>query len=373
MASRGLLPDPAAFLARHWQREPLLIRNAIPGFQPPVSAEELAGLAMEAEIESRIVTLHDGAWRLRHGPFTARDFDHPYPWTLLVQGVDQLLPEVAALRTLVYGLPQWRLDDVMVSYASDGGGVGPHYDQYDVFLLQGAGERMWRLGQRCDEDTPLLPHDELKLLADFECQEEYHLQCGDILYVPPGVAHWGVSVGDSTCFSIGFRAPRIADLLSRWTDVSLESLSDSLLLEDRGRAVAERAGEISTADIDNALEQLRKLLIRGGDPLWFGEVITEIDLDAPDKTSVRRSLKRLRRAQTRVRVAAEARVAWQDLGTDLRVFANGQSQRCSRDLREPLTALCAGQTLTVSSILVSGADAGGLLEFLTLMGGLDVD
>ncbi len=373
MAEPGLLPNPAAFLARHWQREPLLIRNAIPGFQPPVSAEELAGLAMEAEVESRIVICDNGAWQLRHGPFSARDFDYAQPWTLLVQGVDQLLPEVAALRSLVNGLPRWRLDDVMVSYASNGGGVGPHYDQYDVFLLQGAGERLWRLGQRCDETSPLLPHDELKLLEHFDCHTEHRLQCGDILYVPPGVAHWGISVGESTCFSIGFRAPRLADLLSRWTDVCLESLADHRLLHDGGRGIAERPGEISTPDIDNAITQLRSLLAREDDPLWFGEVVTEIELDTPDKKSLRRSLQRARRPRARVNIAGEARVAWQDLGANLRVFVNGQSQRCSHDLREPLIALCAGQSLTVSSILAAGTGADELLEFLIAMGGLDVD
>ncbi|HBX73989.1 MAG TPA: cupin, partial [Halieaceae bacterium] len=167
--------QPALFLDRYWQREPLLLRAAVPGFVPPVSADELAGLAMEDEVESRIAECNGAAdnassWQLHHGPFVASDFLRPHPWTLLIQRVDQLLDEVAELRRLTDFIPRWRLDDIMVSYATDGGGIGPHYDLYDVFLLQGEGERTWRIGQRCNADTPLLAHDDLKLLAHFDCQ-----------------------------------------------------------------------------------------------------------------------------------------------------------------------------------------------------------
>lgn len=389
MSARGLLPDPAGFLARHWQREPLLIRAAVADFHPPVSAEELAGLAMEEEVESRIVVRRDASWELQHGPFAADAFNFSDPWTLLVQGVDQLLPEVAELRRLVNGPPTWRLDDIMVSYASDGGGVGPHFDRYDVFLLQGEGERLWRLGQRCDEHSALLPHDHLCLLEHFDCQAEYRLQCGDVLYVPPGVAHWGISVGDSTCFSIGFRAPRLADLLSRWTDVRLEGLRDHQLLGDAGRPNARRPnarrpnarrpnarrpGEIDRADVDNAVEQLRALLCADSDPLWFGEVVTETEPVNPDRDLLERLLLQLSAPGAQVAQAAEARLAWQQLSDDtLRVFVNGHSQCAPAALAEVLGALCDGQVVPVSAILERHADAAGVLEFMTAMGGLDVD
>lgn len=374
MAARGLLADPAGFLERHWQREPLLIRGALADFQPPVSAGELAGLAMEAEVESRIVVRRDQGWELHHGPFDAGDFDCPDPWTLLVQGVDQLLPEVAELRRLVNGPPLWRLGDIMVSYASDGGGVGPHFDRYDVFLLQGEGERIWRLGQRCDEHSALLPHDELCLLEHFECQAEYRLQCGDVLYVPPGVAHWGISCGESTCFSIGFRAPRLADLLSRWTDVRLETLGDHQLFSDAGRGPARRQGEIDPSDILRAVEQLRALLQADSDPQWFGEVITEGQPPDPDREMIDALLAALSAPGAHVCLSPEARLAWQALPDgDLRVFVNGHSQRCAPALSDTLGALCDGQTLPVSTILDQHESAGAVLEFLVVMGGLDVD
>ncbi|MCB1728871.1 MAG: cupin domain-containing protein, partial [Halieaceae bacterium] len=173
MSAGELKLDKEAFLARHWQREPLLIRRAIADFSPPLGADELAGLALEEYIESRIVEYRDRQWLLHHGPFSEADFRRDVPWTLLVQAVDHYSEEVAALRHLVDFLPRWRVDDVMVSYAVDGGSVGPHYDNYDVFLLQGEGVRRWQIGQFCDADTALLPHDELRLLSDFQCQREY--------------------------------------------------------------------------------------------------------------------------------------------------------------------------------------------------------
>lgn len=365
--------DQAEFLARYWQREPLLIRAAVPDFAPPVSAEELAGLAMEPEVESRIAECSGdpgtaAGWRLEHGPFPASAFDRRHPWTLLVQGVDQLLDDVAALRSLASFIPGWRFDDIMVSYASDGGGVGPHYDLYDVFLLQGEGERSWRVGQRCDDSTPLLPHPDLKLLAEFDCQAEYTLHCGDVLYVPPGVAHWGISRGDSTCFSIGFRAPRLADLLSRWVDARLEQLPQSLLLRDPGRDRVTAAGEISNGDIDNTLQQLRELLQARGDDSWFGELVTESALEPPAASALRRLRLQLDAAGS-ARLAPGARVAWQTADTAIRVFAHGASAEFPVSARESLCTLCAGEALPMAA----ATTVQSVLEFLLQQGALDVD
>ena len=365
--------DQAEFLARYWQREPILLRAAVPGFVPPVTAEELAGLAMEPEVESRIAECRGdpasvAAWQLEHGPFPASAFDRRHPWTLLVQGVDQLLDEVAALRALAGFIPAWRLDDIMVSYASDGGGIGPHYDLYDVFLLQGEGERSWRIGQRCDDNTPLLPHPDLKLLANFDCEAEYTLHCGDVLYIPPGVAHWGISRGESTCFSLGFRAPRLADLLSRWVDARLEQLPQSLLLRDAGRGRAGAPGEIIGADLDNVLQQLRELLTTHADNSWLGELVTETDAEPPAGSELRRMRSVLQKADGHARLATGARVAWQALDQGIRVFANGNSHLFGLQVREPLVTLCA------DGVLPLPADKGcaELLEFLMQEGALEV-
>ena len=171
------------FLADYWQKKPLLIRNAIPNFEPPVDGDELAGMALEQEVESRLVVGAD--WQLEHGPFTEERFQTlpSTDWTLLVQAVDLWVPEVAELLHEFNFLPPWRLDDIMVSYAEAGGSVGPHFDYYDVFLLQGAGQRRWQIGQRCDNDTPLATGTDLKIIADFKATNEWVLNTGDMLWV----------------------------------------------------------------------------------------------------------------------------------------------------------------------------------------------
>ncbi|PLW82618.1 cupin [Kineobactrum sediminis] len=365
--------DQDQFLARHWQREPLLLRDAVAGFKPPISADELAGLAMEEDVESRIIECREPLWQLHHGPFTADAFDRSHPWTLLVQGVDRYVDAVAELLDLVDFIPRWRLDDIMVSYASAGGGVGPHYDLYDVFLLQGEGERVWRIGQRCDDNTPLLPHPDLKLLADFHCQAEYRLQCGDILYVPPGVAHWGVSVDDSTCFSIGFRAPKAADLLSRWVDSRLEQLDASVLLTDPDRNPVGEPGEIRRQDIQRAQAQLSALLTPEEDESWFGELVTESETAYAEITTVNAALAQLRGAHARVVLVPGARVAWQALENSIRVFANGSSQLFPPGLRTTVCLLCKQGWLDNDTLQGTTVDTGQLLRFLLEHGGIDVD
>lgn len=365
--------DPALFLAKYWQREPLLLRAAVPGFTPPVSADELAGLAMEDAVESRIAECSGRAdratsWRLSHGPFDAGDFQRPHPWTLLVQRVDQLLDEGAQLRQLTDFIPRWRFDDVMVSYATDGGGIGPHYDLYDVFLLQGEGERTWRIGQRCNDNTPLLPHKDLKLLACFDCHTEYTLRCGDVLYLPPGVAHWGISRGESTCFSLGFRAPRLSDLLSHLTDACLETIGSSRLLEDAGRDLAGRCGEISTADIRAARERVLRLLVDTADDRWFGELMTAaegVSLPEGEVAQLRAHL----RAGASARLAPGARVAWQMDGPGLRVFANGLSCAAPMHMAAWLGELCADNRV----VSPGGEGAAAVLQFLLQQGVLDVE
>ena len=279
--------DIAGFLREHWQKSPLLIRNPWRDWANPLAPEELAGLACEPEVESRLVR-HDARdeWALKHGPLSSADFAQmgEAPWTLLVQAVDHHVPEVAALIEPFRFIPDWRIDDVMVSYASDGGGVGPHYDQYDVFLVQGLGRRRWRVGPRCDENTPLLPHDSLRLLAEFEASEEWVLEPGDMLYLPPGFAHDGVAVGeDCMTYSIGFRAPSRAELVSGWTDHVLDLLEEDDRYGDPGLRPLANPGEI----LADALDAMQRMVIDAlADPTqfsrWVGGFVTEPKSDAVD-------------------------------------------------------------------------------------------
>ena len=198
--------DVDAFLRDFWQQKPLLLRKAFAAWSNPLDPDELAGLACEPGVESRLITQSGDRWGLEHGPLAEERFGRmdKAPWTLLVQAVDHHVPEVAALLEPFRFIPNWRVDDVMVSYAVDGGGVGAHSDNYDVFLVQGLGQRRWQVGARCDHTTQLLPHDDLRLLASFEPTGEWILDPGDILYVPPGVPHNGIAVGDDCMtYSIG--------------------------------------------------------------------------------------------------------------------------------------------------------------------------
>jgi 50S ribosomal protein L16 3-hydroxylase len=267
--------DATRFLASHWQREPLLIRDPWDAWVCPVEPDELAGLACEPEVESRlIVQPGPEQWALEQGPFDPARFAGlgTGPWTLLVQAVDHHVPEVAALLAQFRFVPNWRIDDVMVSFATTGGGVGPHFDQYDVFLIQGRGRRRWRIGQRCDDATPLRDHADLRLLARFDQAAVYDLEPGDILYVPPGVAHDGVALdGDCMTLSIGFRAPSRADLVSGWADYVADRLGDDDRYADPGLVPQTHPGEITPA----ALDRLHGMVLEAlGDrhafARWFG-------------------------------------------------------------------------------------------------------
>ena len=267
--------DHAVFLRDFWQQKPLLIRQPWAAWRNPLAPDELAGLACEEGIESRLIVGGSGAWRVEHGPLAEARFGTlgEAGWTLLVQAVDHHVAEVAALLEPFRFVPNWRIDDVMVSYAADGGGVGPHFDQYDVFLVQGLGRRRWRIGGMCDEATPLLPHDDLRLLAHFDAAEEWVLEPGDMLYLPPGVAHDGVAIGgDCMTYSVGFRAPARAELIGQWADEVLGELSEDDRYTDPGLKRQDNPGEIS----GTALAQLQamvaeRLLDAVSFARWFGQ------------------------------------------------------------------------------------------------------
>lgn len=266
--------DVETFLRDYWQQKPLLIRNPWVAWTNPLEPDELAGLACEPEVESRLVIGAQGSWAVEHGPLAEARFAKlgQEPSTLLVQAVDHHVSEVAALIASFRFIPNWRIDDVMVSYATDGGGVGPHFDQYDVFLIQGHGRRRWRVGQLCDADSALLPHEDLRLLAEFEATDEWLLEPGDILYVPPRIAHDGVAVGDDCMtYSIGFRAPSRSELISHFADDLVAEMEDDDRYADTGLKAQGNPGEISS----DALKKLHmmiteKLADRTAFARWFG-------------------------------------------------------------------------------------------------------
>jgi 50S ribosomal protein L16 3-hydroxylase len=264
------------FLQRYWQREPLLIRKALIDYRSPISPDELAGLALETEVESRLVEGKAKDWSLRHGPFTEQDFLQlpEQDWTLLVQAVDLWVPEVQQLLERFDFLPPWRLDDVMVSFACPGGSVGPHFDQYDVFLLQVEGARRWQIGGHCDGDSPLQADCPLRVLESFSSQQEWLLEPGDMLYLPPGIAHWGVAETECLTYSIGFRSPSIADLLG---DLAVELMAQGYEAHYRDPAMSQAltGREIDPTFVAQAKQQLWQAIDNDdliGD--WFARFMT---------------------------------------------------------------------------------------------------
>ncbi|MCK5433342.1 MAG: cupin domain-containing protein, partial [Gammaproteobacteria bacterium] len=187
------------FLSEYWQKKPLLIRNGLPDLESPIAPDVLAGLACEEGVESRLLIQgeNDQKWELKHGPFNDEIFSQlpESHWTLLVQAVDHWIPEAGNLLNLFDFIPRWRIDDLMISYASDGGGVGPHFDNYDVFLVQTSGKRKWEIGGVYNETTPRRENLPVNILSEFEVLETWILEPGDILYVPPGIGHNGIAEG----------------------------------------------------------------------------------------------------------------------------------------------------------------------------------
>lgn len=248
------------FLRDYWQQKPVLIRNAWPNFEPLLSAQELAGLSLEDDIESRLILEQgqDGPWEIRKGPFSETDY-RSLPkshWTLLIQAIDHWVPEAAELLEHFRFIPSWRIDDLMISYAVDGGSVGPHYDQYDVFLLQAEGQREWRIGQHCDSNSPIIGNTRLRILSEFEETERWVLNPGDMLYLPPQLAHYGIAQGECMTYSIGFRAPSVSQLLETSLDVVLPTLTENQRYCDAGIQPALSASRID----QQATERLANLL-----------------------------------------------------------------------------------------------------------------
>lgn len=255
------------FLENYWQKQPLLIRGASLDYESVISADELAGMACEEQVESRLIIESGGRdnepdWCLENGPLEeARFAELPEKhWTLLVQSVDQWIPEVKDILKEFDFLPSWRLDDVMISYATPEGGVGPHFDYYDVFLLQTNGQRRWKIGQQCDSKTPLLEGQPLKLLEEFKQTDQFDLEPGDMLYIPAGLAHWGTGLDDQCMtWSIGFRAPSAKELLSGAIDIIADQLPDDLRYRDSIDSLLGQKGEISTA-VHGQLKSLGSIL-----------------------------------------------------------------------------------------------------------------
>lgn len=354
------------FLSEYWQKRPCLVRQAFPGFTPAFDGDDLAGLACEDTAEARIVsgTFEAADWRVAYGPFDEEIFASlpGNDWTLLVQDVEKHYPPLQELLQQFSFIPGWRLDDLMISYAAKGGSVGPHADQYDVFLLQASGTRRWRIA--VDYDPEPLHGCALNVLRSFTAEQEWVLEAGDMLYLPPGVAHHGIALEPGMTWSIGARAPSAADLLQGFGEWLAFSGSGDCRYSDPGLAPATRAGEMDT----EALTQLRRLLL---------DQLGREDLDR--FLAGYMSLYRLAQTPSPLEAALEpetvlqalsrgatlqrdpwTRLVWLEHGGRAQLFAAGQSFSCSTQLAE---TLCGHMPIRLGDGLPAGPD----LETLTAL------
>jgi 50S ribosomal protein L16 3-hydroxylase len=346
------------FMRRHWEKKPLLIRQAIPGFKPILDRSELLDLAAMDDVESRLVVQalpgKEKQWRFRHGPFARKSlppFKQP-GWSVLVQGVDLHDERVHALMNQFRFVPNARLDDLMISYATDGGGVGPHFDSYDVFLLQAHGRRRWRIGRQ--KDMSLVPDMPLKILANFVPEHEFVLEPGDMLYLPPRYAHDGIAEGECMTYSIGFRSPSkgevAREILERVADQATEEAGSAIYRDPAQTAVA-NSGAIPEAMMDFA-QLAMKMALR--DPLAvrraMGEYLTEpkanVWFAGNDET-----------AQGAVRLDRRTRMLYDDK----HIFINGESFRAAGRDAQLMRALADDRCLKSTEVSRLSAPAAELL------------
>ena len=368
---------PAEFLSEYWHKKPLLIKNAIPNFTGLLSPEELAGLACEDEVQSRIVEEINGQWHASHGPFTDEDFarlpetpDPKHRWTLLVQTVNHYLTEARELLQQFDFIPHARLDDLMVSYAPDGGGVGPHFDSYDVFLLQGQGKRLWRVSQQTDLE--LIEGAPLRILKNFDTAQEWLLEAGDMLYLPPQLAHWGIAVSDGKIdcmtYSIGFRAPKNQELATEFLGYMQDKLNQDQLTiagmyEDADLCLQEHAAEISTDMVTKVAEILKTIQWSNVDVADFlGSYLSEPKPDVVFDTNKKISLANFNKSLAKFGITLDLKS--QMLFTGNTFYLNGEAVTFAGGLAELLTKLANLRTLSADDLNHSQTAEETLLKHL---------
>jgi len=359
------------FLTEYWQKRPLLIRQAFPDFVPELDANDIAGLACDELAVSRLVTgsFPEHNWQVQYGPFSEDDFKNlpKTHWTLLVQDVEKHYPPLQDLMRRFSFLPRWRVDDLMVSVAGPGGSVGPHVDQYDVFLLQAEGRRRWEISESYDGE--LLPDCELKVLRDFSAEQYWLLEPGDMLYLPPGVAHHGVAENTGMTWSIGMRAPSRADFFLALGAWMTEKSDEGGRYGDPGLGASDHFGEIDPATVSRFTDFFQSSLLLPQDDTgiesFLGVFLSRYRLahePAPPAVTFTPSVlaKAFKRGET-LRHNPWTRLLWMADGDRARVFAAGEIYSC------PLTfalTLCDPLRLAQAGSAFTGNEIGLLCELL---------
>ncbi len=356
----------SVFLQEFWQQKPLLIRNAIENFKCPISADEMAGLACEPDVESRIILEHDGdhPWQCQHGPFDESLFSKlpETHWALLLQSCNVYIAKFAKLLDQFRFIPNWRVDDVMVSYAPFGGSVGPHTDNYDVFLLQAQGKRRWEISTHSYAEADFYPDLDLKILRSFKAEESWELEPGDMLYLPPGVAHHGIALNDCITISIGFRAPNEYELSTALLDEVLSqqtTKNDLDFYRDPNFPLQDNPGEISAwalRRINNMVNQTLSSRIQDSD--WFGKYITETDestetLESKQVSNMtqQQCFQMLEQGQQLVRNECSKLAFFRNGEDRIHFFCNGSVAYYPIDLLDLIRLVCNNRYPSIASLI----------------------
>ncbi|MCG5228205.1 cupin domain-containing protein [Acinetobacter pittii] len=345
------------FLAEYWQKKPLLVRNGLPEIVGLLEPQDVQELALEEHASARLIRQKDrnpNEWHVKSSPLTKGDFQKlPKLWTLLVQAVDHYSFDLSELWKKFPFIPQWRRDDIMVSYAPKGGSVGKHFDFYDVFLVQGHGHRRWQLGQRCDVNTAFVPNQPLKLLPEIDVQFDEVLAPGDLLYVPPGMAHYGVAEDDCLTFSFGFRMPNVAGMMERISDqFSANTLLQNPVI-DIARKQMSQIGEINSTELsylkDLVLAQLQDsaaldaaIMSYMSEPKYPDNIPEPDEIEADD-------LKEILHEGYEVLLEPASRLLYTENNGVLSFWGNGEALCIAETFASKLRAIANGESLAFDS------------------------
>ena len=337
------------FLSEYWHKKPLLIRAAIPNFNGLLSPNEMAGLACEDDVQSRLVIQKGKHWSLEQGPFAEERFASlpEHGWTLLMQSLNHHLHSADELMQRFNFLPYSRLDDLMVSYAPDGGGVGPHFDSYDVFLLQGLGQRLWRISEQTD--LSLVVDAPLKILQHFDTSEEWVLNPGDMLYLPPHLAHWGIAIGECMTYSIGFRAPSQQEIITSFFAYLQEQDWGDERYQDPDLKFTDQPAKIS-ADMTQKISQMLQTvqftpeLIQSFLATYLSEPKAHVLIQRPRKISLQQFTQRAIKSGVRLGLQSQL------LYTDLAFYLNGEILQVSNQANSLLRQLANQRSLSAPSL-----------------------
>jgi 50S ribosomal protein L16 3-hydroxylase len=381
--------SPQQFLAEYWQQKPLVVRGAFADLEVPFTPEELAGLAVDTNAPSRIIVEHglppeNSPWQAKHSPFTDEDFTSlpDTHWTFLINDLERYVPELGNLIEPFRFIPDWRIDDLMVSYAADQGSVGPHRDDYDVFLIQGMGKRRWKIITRDDYPRATIPDISLSILSEFKADQEWLLEPGDMLYLPPNMPHYGIAEGECMTFSVGFRAPSKQELIQGWVESFTDRPEFKQRFTDKNRKLQNSSGEINQKDLQALSSMIMDSIQTQQHHLgiWLGKYLTETRGDVltseqtqqtfqPDTDYERESWLRFSYIDNNSDADAETKSAQ---NATIHFFADGKHIELPVTMKKTLQMLCSDYFYTADSLIeiMKHQPFKSLFELLISEGGL---